>query len=131
MRKYTGLTQPESDCHLKMSLIFHCLGLYNDPSDINFVRVHQNAIRNAHTLLPCSQACPGPPIRVSQQRFPGIDEWFLFVTHVKTFAYMESCILPPRFSRLSSLHKITLGNHGDTRIGGDLRIYPKPLINIH
>lgn len=53
MRKYTGLTQPESDCHLKMSSIFHCLGVYNDPSDINFVHVHQNAIRNAyrHILL--------------------------------------------------------------------------------
>lgn len=114
MRKYTGLTQPESDCHLKMSLISHCLGLYNDPSDINFVHVHQNAIRNARTL-PWSQARPGPPIGVSQQRFPGIDEWFLSVTHVKTFAYMESCILPLRFSRLTSLYKITLENHGDTK----------------
>lgn len=51
MRKYTGLTQPESCCHLKMSSIFHCLGLYSDPSDINFVHVHQNAIRNAYTAL--------------------------------------------------------------------------------
>lgn len=51
MRKYTGLTQLQSDCHLKISTMLHCLGLYNDPSDINFVHVHQNAIRNAYKHL--------------------------------------------------------------------------------
>lgn len=85
MRKYTGLTQPESASHLKMSSVLHCLGLYSDPSDINFVHVHQNAIRNAFPFPVMGLPCPTP----TQGDSSVVDRWSLSVTGKEAFAYME------------------------------------------
>lgn len=133
MRKYTGLTQPESDCHLKMSSIFHCLGLYNDPSDINFVHVHQNAIRNASTLLP-SWACPGPPIEGSQGRprgclmVPCRPPCESICLYGKVSRRKQEISGPPGLTSPQRHSWISWG--GTSRIGGDLRISFKPMISI-
>lgn len=87
MRKYTGLTQLESGCHLKMSSIFHCLGLYNDPSDINFVHVHQNAIRNAYNTSLLTGLHSVSNWRLAVKESPVVHKWFLPVTHMKEFGY--------------------------------------------